>query len=78
VNDANVALGPPKTGEFSIDDAVAKRTDVDALLAEAEAAAATVTDRPDDRPWRICSGYFRDPTDICGRSWDPRPAPTAA
>ncbi len=24
-------------------------------------AGASVTERPDDRPWGIYSGYFRDP-----------------
>ena len=48
--DANVALGPPKTGEFSLGHVVANRADVDALLAQAEAAGATLTERPHDRP----------------------------
>src|SRR6266542_3783931 len=58
--DANVALGPPKTGEFSLGHVVANKADVDALLAQAEAAGATLTERPHDRPWGIYSGYFRD------------------
>ena len=65
--DANVPFGPPKTGEFSIGHAVASKADVDALLAEAEAAGATVTDRPHDRPWGIYSGYFRD---LDGHLWE--------
>jgi uncharacterized protein len=32
---------------------------VDALLVQAAAAGATVTDQPHDRPWGIYSGYFR-------------------
>jgi hypothetical protein len=36
--DANIAFGPPKTGEFSIGQAVASKEDVDALLAQAQAA----------------------------------------
>jgi catechol 2,3-dioxygenase-like lactoylglutathione lyase family enzyme len=46
--DANIPFGPPKAGEFSIGHAVAGKEDVDALLAKAEAAGATVTDRPHD------------------------------
>jgi uncharacterized protein len=65
--DANVPLGPPKTGEFSIGHAVRSRDEVDALLAHAEAAGATLTDRPHDRPWGIYSGYFRDPD---GHLWE--------
>ena len=65
--DAGVAFGPPKTGEFSIGHAVASKADVDAVLAQAEAAGATLTDRPHDRPWGIYSGYFRDPD---GHLWE--------
>lgn len=65
--DASVPLGPPKTGEFSIGHSVSSREDVDALLAEAEAAGATVTGVPHARPWGIYSGYFRDPD---GHLWE--------
>jgi catechol 2,3-dioxygenase-like lactoylglutathione lyase family enzyme len=65
--DANVAPGPPKTGEFSIGQMVASKPDVDALLARAEAAGATLTDEPHDRPWGIYSGYFRD---LDGHLWE--------
>jgi catechol 2,3-dioxygenase-like lactoylglutathione lyase family enzyme len=65
--DANVPFAPPKTGEFSIAHAVASKADVDALLAAAEAAGATLTDRAHDRPWGIYSGYFRDPD---GHLWE--------
>ncbi len=65
--DANVPLGPPKTGEFSIGHAVASKTEVDALLVQAQAAGATLTDPPHDRPWGIYSGYFRDPD---GHLWE--------
>src|ERR1700733_3155644 len=46
--DAGVPVGPPKSGEFSIGHAVASRSEVDVLLAQAEAAGATLTDRPHD------------------------------
>jgi catechol 2,3-dioxygenase-like lactoylglutathione lyase family enzyme len=65
--DANVPFGPPKTGEFSIGQLVANKGDVDALLAKAEAAGATLTDEPHDRPWGIYSGYFRD---LDGHLWE--------
>jgi len=65
--DANVPLGPPKTGEFSIGHAVATKAEVDALLAQAEAAGATLTGPPRDRPWGIYSGYFRD---LDGHLWE--------
>ncbi|MGA8365150.1 MAG: VOC family protein [Solirubrobacteraceae bacterium] len=65
--DAKVPLGAPKTGEFSIGQAVASKAEVDALLTQAQAAGATLTDRPHDRPWGIYSGYFRDPD---GHLWE--------
>jgi uncharacterized protein len=65
--DARIPSGPPKTGEFSIGHAVAGKAEVDALLADAEAAGATATDRPHDRPWGIYSAYFRDPD---GHLWE--------
>ncbi|MBV9534116.1 MAG: VOC family protein [Solirubrobacterales bacterium] len=65
--DAGVPLGSAQSGEFSIGHAVPSREDVDAVLARAEAAGATVTDRPHDRPWGIYSGYFRDPD---GHLWE--------
>jgi catechol 2,3-dioxygenase-like lactoylglutathione lyase family enzyme len=65
--DANIPLGAPKSGEFSIGHAVASRADVDELLARAQAAGATLTDTAHERPWGIYSGYFRDPD---GHLWE--------
>ncbi len=65
--DAGIQLEVPTSGGFSIGHFVASREDVDALLARAEAAGATVTGGPHDRPWGIYSGYFRDPD---GHLWE--------
>jgi uncharacterized protein len=65
--DAKIPPGPAQSGEFSLGHIVANRTDVDALLAQAEAAGATITDEPHERPWGIYSGYFRDPD---GHLWE--------
>lgn len=65
--DAKVPLSASRSGEFSIGHAVESRGAVDALLAVAEAAGATVTDKPHDRPWGIYSGYFQDPD---GHLWE--------
>lgn len=65
--DAHVPLGPPKSGEFSIGHLVGSRGEVDAVLAQAAAAGATLTDEPHERPWGIYSGYFRDPD---GHLWE--------
>jgi hypothetical protein len=65
--DANVPLGSPQSGEFSIGQLVASKAAVDAVVARAEAAGATLTDEPHERPWGIYSGYFRDPD---GHLWE--------
>jgi catechol 2,3-dioxygenase-like lactoylglutathione lyase family enzyme len=64
--DSSVPLGPA-TGAFSIGHLVASKAEVDAVLAQAEAAGATHTDEPHERPWGIYSGYFRDPD---GHLWE--------
>jgi uncharacterized protein len=74
--DANVPPGPPATGGFSIGHLVSTREEVDALLARAQAAGATVTDQPHDRAWGIYSGYFRDPDGhLWEIIWNPRRLP---
>jgi uncharacterized protein len=65
--DAGVPFEPPKSGEFSIGHLVATKADVDALLAQAGAAGATLSEPPHDRPWGIYSGYFRD---LDGHLWE--------
>ncbi len=65
--DAGVPLIPAEPGAFSIAQAVARREDVDGVMAQAEAAGASVTDPPHDRPWGIYSGYFLDPD---GHLWE--------
>jgi catechol 2,3-dioxygenase-like lactoylglutathione lyase family enzyme len=51
--DAQIPVSQPKTGEVSLGHAVANKAEVDALLARAETAGATVTAPPHDRPWGI-------------------------
>jgi uncharacterized protein len=65
--DANATFDAPGRGELSIGHLVRSREDVDAVLARAEAAGATLTEEPHDRPWGIYSGYFRDPD---GHLWE--------
>jgi catechol 2,3-dioxygenase-like lactoylglutathione lyase family enzyme len=65
--DANASFNAPGRGEFSIGHLVGSREEVDAVLAEAEAAGATLSDEPHERPWGIYSGYFRDPD---GHLWE--------
>ena len=65
--DAALGQGPPSATAFSLGHAVASRQEVDAVLAEAQAAGATITDVPHDRPWGIYSGYFQD---LDGHLWE--------
>ena len=65
--DALVPLTAAKPGEFSIGHVVASRAEVDEVISQAEAAGATVTGPPHDRPWGIYSGYFQDPD---GHLWE--------
>lgn len=65
--DANIPLGAPSPGEFSIGHAVESKAAVDAVLTQARTAGATLTDQPHDRPWGIYSGYFRD---LDGHLWE--------
>lgn len=77
--DANSTFDAPGRGEFSIGHLVASRDEVDEVLAAAEAAGATLTEEPYDRPWGIYSGYFRDPDGhLWEVIWNPRHSPALA
>jgi catechol 2,3-dioxygenase-like lactoylglutathione lyase family enzyme len=65
--DAKIPVGSAHSGEFSIGHAVADSAEVDALLARAVDAGATLTEEPHARPWGIYSGYFRD---LDGHLWE--------
>lgn len=65
--DAGVAAGPRSSTEFSLGFLAASRAEVDALLAQAEAAGATLPAPAHERPWGVYSGYFADPD---GHLWE--------
>ncbi len=56
--------GPPR---FSLGHNVAARHEVDAVMEQARAAGATITDEARDRAWGGYSGYFQDPD---GHLWE--------
>jgi hypothetical protein len=75
--DAEVPVGPPKPGEFSIGQLVSSGAEVDAVLDRARAAGAVVSAAAHDRPWGIYSGYFRDPDGhLWEIIWNPRMLPS--
>jgi catechol 2,3-dioxygenase-like lactoylglutathione lyase family enzyme len=77
--DANATFDAPGAGEFSIGHLVGTRDEVDAVLTEAGAAGATLTEEPHERPWGIYSGYFRDPDGhLWEVIWNPRLASAPA
>lgn len=65
--DAAMAPQAPNTAGFSIGHIVSSREEVDELLSIAQAAGATITEQPHERPWGIYSGYFQDPD---GHLWE--------
>jgi uncharacterized protein len=65
--DSKLPLAPASSLEFSLGYLAESRNEVDALVRQAHAAGATVTDAPHDRPWGIYSGYFKD---LDGHLWE--------
>jgi catechol 2,3-dioxygenase-like lactoylglutathione lyase family enzyme len=77
--DARIAPSRRASGEFSIGHIVRERSQVDALLAQAQGAGATLTDEAHERPWGIYSGYFRDPDGhLWEIIWNPRHVPASS
>ncbi len=65
--DAQQKKGAGNPPEFSLGYLTNAKEEVDAILEQAKAAGATVTDEPRDRPWGIYSGYFKD---LDGHLWE--------
>ncbi len=65
--DANVPVGPASATELSIGHLVSSKAEVDAVMQQAHAAGARVTDPAHDRFWGGYSGYFQDPD---GHLWE--------
>ncbi len=71
--DAQEPLNGTSPTEFSLGHLVPNKEQVDALVEQAAAAGASVTDRPHERPWGIYSGYFQDPDGhLWEIIWDPQ------
>jgi hypothetical protein len=65
--DAKVPVGPPSPAEFAIGHNVGSKSEVDAVMRQAENAGARITDPAHDRFWGGYSGYFQDPD---GHLWE--------
>src|SRR3989454_5151107 len=58
--DAKITVSPPSPSEFSIGHIVKSKQEVDAVMAQAAKAGATITDPAHDRFWGGDAGYFQD------------------
>ena len=65
--DAGLPVDAAGRTQFSLGHEVGSREEVDAVLAEAEAAGARLSGGPRERPWGIYSGYFED---LDGHLWE--------
>jgi uncharacterized protein len=65
--EARVPIGAPSAVEFTLANNVNSKEEVDRVMAEAEAAGATITDPARDRFFGGYSGYFQDPD---GHLWE--------
>ncbi len=65
--EANVPIGPPNAAEFTLGHNVASKAEVDAVMAQAKAAGARITDPARDRFWGGYAGHFQD---LDGHLWE--------
>lgn len=65
--EARVPVSPPSPSDMTVGHNVDSRKAVDAVLAEAEAAGARITDPARERDWGGYSGHFQDPD---GHLWE--------
>jgi len=65
--DSEVAQSPASPTEFTIGHGVSSREEVDQVMAQAQAAGATIAKAPHDTFWGGYAGYFQDPD---GHLWE--------
>ncbi|MET3504919.1 VOC family protein [Halalkalibacter oceani] len=66
-HEAKVTLAQPGATEFTLGHNVNSKAEVDQVMAQAEAAGATITDLAHDTFWGGYSGHFQDPD---GHLWE--------
>lgn len=59
--DAGIDVDPSSSTDFSIGHNVSSKAEVDAVMAQAEKAGATILKAAQEAFWGGYSGYFRDP-----------------
>ena len=60
-HDAGLDVGAPSTTEFTIGHNVSSKTEVDEVMAQAEAAGAVIVKAAEPTFWGGYAGYFQDP-----------------
>jgi catechol 2,3-dioxygenase-like lactoylglutathione lyase family enzyme len=66
-HDTRLPLGTPSSTEFSLGHNVTSRTDVDAVMRQAQSAGAVIVKPAQDTFWGGYGGYFQDPD---GHLWE--------
>ena len=66
-HDAGIAPGAPSATEFSLGHNLASKEEVDATMAQAQAAGAHIVKPAQDTFWGGYAGYFQDPD---GHLWE--------
>jgi len=77
-HDAGLAIGAKSSTEMTLGHNVASKAEVDAVMAKAEAAGATIIKLAHDTFWGGYSGYFQDPDGhlwevVWNPQWSPAP-----
>jgi catechol 2,3-dioxygenase-like lactoylglutathione lyase family enzyme len=72
-HDAGLPVSPRSPTEFTIGHNVSSREEVDAVMAQAGAAGATIVKPAQDTFWGGYAGYFQDPDDhLWEVIWNPQ------
>jgi len=66
-HDTGLAVAAPSATEFTLGHNVSSKAEVDAVMAQATAAGATIVKAAHDTFWGGYSGYFQDPD---GHLWE--------
>lgn len=75
-HDAGMTAGKPSATEFSLAHNVASKAEVDAVMAQARKAGATIAKPAQDTFWGGYAGYFQDPDGhLWEVAWNPHWAP---